>query len=200
MPALTEGKRAPKFTLQDFRGHSHPGAMGDAKYLVVYFYPKDDTPGCTIEAKEFSAKYSTFKRKQAHVYGISGGDARSKEKFCGKFDLAVPLLSDSDFAVAKKFGAFGKKSFMGRTYEGVLRKTFVLDTHFRVLKVFDTVKPEGHAEEVLQVIEELESADVAHQPVRANPETRRDSPRAKRKKAERSMRSAQKSRAKAARR
>ena len=191
MAEISVGKRAPQFSLKDFRGHSHPVAKEKGKYIVLYFYPKDDTPGCTVEAIQFSEHISAFKRRQVHVYGISGGDAKSKEKFCQKHDLKIPLLSDSDFAVSKKYDAYGKKSFMGRAYIGILRKTFVLDPHFRVLKIFDSVKPEGHADEVLEAIDALEAENVVHQPKHPNKTTRREVPRAKRRKAEQRSRDAQ---------
>ena len=150
---LQPGVASPKFNLKDKDGVSHKLESVKSPFTVVYFYPKDDTPGCTIEAKNFSDTLPKFKALGASVIGVSGGDSKTKAKFCGRHNLKVTLVSDSDFSIAKRFGAYGKKSFMGKSFVGILRKTFVLDANKRVLKVFDTVKPEGHAKEVLSFIE-----------------------------------------------
>ena len=195
MPTLKKNSRAPQFSLKDFRGHTHPGKLGKSEFLVVYFYPKDDTPGCTIEAKEFSKALPKFKSRNVHVYGISGGTEESKEKFCGKYGLKVTLLNDPEFEVAKAFGAFGKKTFMGRTYTGVLRKTFILDQHHRVLKVFDKVKPAGHPDEVLEAIDEMLGSGEVHEKVKPNQTTRRDNPRTNREKGLKKLHAGRKTRA-----
>ncbi len=143
------GKQAPAFSLFNQLGKRVGLKDFSSTYTVLYFYPKDDTPGCTLESKGFSSMMGAFRKAGAHVIGISGGDVASKAKFCGKYDLALDLLADTDFATSKKYGAFGEKSFMGRKYQGILRQTFVLDKNKKVLKVFESVKPQGHAEEVL---------------------------------------------------
>ncbi len=148
-------KKAPGFTLPDQDGAPVTLSKIESDFTVIYFYPKDDTPGCTIEAKEFSSEYRSFKRKGITVLGVSGGNVRSKEKFCDKYDLSIPLLADESFQVAKKFGSFGQKSFMGRKYQGIFRRTFILDRNKKVIKVFDSVSPKGHAQEVLEFIEGL---------------------------------------------
>jgi peroxiredoxin Q/BCP len=122
---------------------------------VLYFYPKDDTPGCTLEAKEFSQFLEKFKSRNVRVVGVSGGDEKTKAKFCAKYSLKVPLLSDTDFKVATSYGAYGLKKFMGRTFQGIFRKTFLVDKAGKIARIFDTVKPEGHAEEVLTAIDEI---------------------------------------------
>lgn len=146
-------KPAPSFSLPDQSGKPFSLREVRSPYTVIYFYPKDDTPGCTIEAKEFSQALAKFAKRHITVVGISGGDVRSKEKFCGKYKLKVPLLADVSFDVAKRFGAYGKKSFMGRSYEGILRRTYILDQSKRIIKEFESVKPAGHANEVLAFIE-----------------------------------------------
>lgn len=151
----TTSKKAPLFSLSDQSGAEVALAKISSDFTVLYFYPKDDTPGCTIEAQEFTAANKEFKRRGISVYGISGGDVRSKEKFCGKYNLTIPLLADPSFSVAKKFGAFGQKSFMGRTYQGIFRQTFVLDRAKRIIKVFESVSPKGHAKEVLEYIDQV---------------------------------------------
>jgi peroxiredoxin Q/BCP len=155
MASIKEGDTAPTFTLTDKDGASHNIGGKRSEYTVLYFYPKDDTPGCTIEAKEFSAYLKAFQARNARVFGISGGTDASKAKFCTKHGLSVPLLSDESFAVAQSYGAYGDKKFMGRSFKGIFRKTFVIDGVGKVVRVFDSVKPEGHAEEVLVALDEL---------------------------------------------
>lgn len=150
---LIAGAKAPSFVLSDKTGHRFDPEKAAADYTVIYFYPKDDTPGCTIEAKEFSDLLPQFKKLNTTVIGISGGDDKSKEKFCKKHDLSVLLLSDPDFEVAKSFGAYGKKQFMGKTFDGIFRKTFILDRNLNIIHVFEDVSAQGHAQEVLSFIE-----------------------------------------------
>lgn len=167
MPSLKVGAKAPSFALLDQSGTQRTLKSLGADYVVLYFYPKDDTPGCTIEAREFSEHTAAFKKLGAQVIGVSGGDVRSKEKFCSKYDLDLMLLADGDFAVAKKFGVYGKKKFMGREYMGVLRQTFVLDKGGKVLHKFAEVSPQGHAEEVLKFLKSGASATAAPRKARA---------------------------------
>ena len=155
MAGLEVGQFAPQFSLKDMDGKAHSLKTSKAEYTVIYFYPKDDTPGCTIEAKEFSQFLRKFTSRNARVVGISGGDERTKAKFCAKHSLKVPLVSDTDFKIAKSYGAYGTKKFMGRTFQGIFRKTFLVDKAGKIVLIFDTVKPQGHAEEVLAAIDEL---------------------------------------------
>lgn len=155
MSSVREGAKAPTFRLCDKDGKEHGVGLTKANYTVLYFYPKDDTPGCTIEAQEFSAALKDFTRRGAQVIGISGGDQKTKEKFCSKFKLSVSLVSDSDFEVSRSYGVYGDKKFMGRTYKGIHRTTFVIDEFGKVAKVFGSVKPEGHAKEVLSALDEM---------------------------------------------
>jgi peroxiredoxin Q/BCP len=144
--------KAPKINLTDKDGESHSFETIKGDYLVVYFYPKDDTPGCTVESIAFSEALSKLKKLKATVVGISGGDDKSKTKFCKKHDLEVLLLSDTDFSVAKAFGAYGEKSFMGRKFKGIFRNTYILDKDRKVIKIFEKVKPETHVDEVLEFL------------------------------------------------
>ena len=155
MPGLQVGQSAPRFSLKDKDGKAHSLDKPMAEYTVLYFYPKDDTPGCTLEAKEFSGLIEKFASRNARVVGVSGGDEKTKEKFCKKHSLKVALVSDTDFKVAKSYGAYGTKKFMGRTFQGIFRKTFLVDKSGKIARIFDTVKPEGHAEEVLAAIDAL---------------------------------------------
>ncbi len=155
---MNVGKKAPDFALTDRSGKVHSLSSFKSDYLILYFYPKDDTPGCTIEAKEFSEFAAKLSRAGAKVVGISGGTDRTKEKFCTKHEITIPLLSDPEFEVAKAYGAYGDKVFMGRKFKGILRQTFLLDSAKKVVKVFDKVKPEGHAQELLAAIKELKKS------------------------------------------
>lgn len=155
MPGLKVGQSAPRFSLKDKDGKAHSLDTSKAEYTVLYFYPKDDTPGCTLEAKEFSQFIEKFASRNVRVVGVSGGDEKTKAKFCAKYSLKVPLVSDSDFKVAKAYGAYGTKKFMGRTFQGIFRKTFLVDKAGKIARIFETVKPEGHAEEVLAAIDEI---------------------------------------------
>ena len=150
-----EGKKAPMFTLADRNGEKLALKDVESDFTVLFFYPKDNTPGCTIEAKGFSDSLNKFTKKNIQVIGISGGDAKTKDKFCKKHSLKVNLLSDTDFKVAKKYQAFGEKKFMGRTFKGIYRHTFVLDKNKKVIKVFDKVKPAEHSREVLEFISSI---------------------------------------------
>jgi peroxiredoxin Q/BCP len=151
---LSVGAKAPVFALTDKDGKKVALKDLSNKFSVVYFYPKDDTPGCTLQAIEFTGELEAFKKRGAAIIGISGGDDKSKSKFCAKHKLGVTLLSDPDFGVAKKFGAYGEKSFMGRKFNGIFRSTFVLDKDKRVLRIFDSVSAKGHAEQVLKFLDE----------------------------------------------
>lgn len=153
MADLKIGQTAPRFSLKDKDGRAH--SLGKAEYTVLYFYPKDDTPGCTLEAKEFSQLIQKFRSRNVEVVGVSGGNEKTKASFCKKHSLKVPLVSDSDFKVAKSYGAYGLKKFMGRSFQGIFRKTFLVDKSGKIAHIFDTVKPEGHAEEVLAAIDQL---------------------------------------------
>ena len=148
---LQEGK-APDFELTDKNGEVHSLKDITADFTIVYFYPKDDTPGCTTEAKEFTADLNAFKKVNAVVVGISGGDEKSKTKFVSKYGLKILLLSDPDFSVCTKYGVYGEKTFVGKKYMGMNRTTFVLDKGREIVKVFENVKSGGHSKEVLEFL------------------------------------------------
>lgn len=150
MAKIREGAKAPRFTLCDKDGVEHGVGKTKADFLVLFFYPKDNTPGCTVESQEFSGALKEFSRRGAKVIGISGGDQKTKQKFCSKYDLKVDLVSDTDFAVSRAYGVYGEKKFMGRTYHGIHRTTFVVDKGGKIIKIFSEVTPKGHASEVLE--------------------------------------------------
>jgi len=152
MAELKIGSKSPTFALtnQDNQKISLKDIKED--FIVLFFYPKDNTPGCTIEAKSFTKQNKIFKKQNTAAFGISGGDLKSKIKFCEKAGLDIPLLIDTDGAVGTKYGVYGEKTFMGKKYIGFSRKTFILDSEKKIIHIFDKVKPEGHAEEVLKII------------------------------------------------
>ena len=141
----------PKFELEDSNGNKVKSADYKGKKHVIYFYPKDFTPGCTVEADEFSKNYNKFKKAGIHIIGISKDDADSHKKFCEKMKIPFVLLADTKTEVAKKFGVWGKKKFMGREYMGISRSTFLVNEKGKIFKAFPKVKAAGHADEVLEV-------------------------------------------------
>ena len=149
---LTPGSRAPAFSLpaDDATTVSLKSLAG--KTVVLYFYPKDDTSGCTVEACEFRDRWGAVKKAGAVVLGVSPDPVSSHLKFKKKFDLPFPLLADIDHAVAEAYGAWGEKSMYGRKYHGILRTTFIIDGSGRIARVFQKVKPKGHAAQVLEGI------------------------------------------------
>ena len=148
--ALIEpGKKAPSFRLKDQTGE--PRALSDfeGRPVVLYFYPKDDTPGCTAESCAFESNLPKFKAGKAAVLGVSILDEKSKAKFANKYGLTFPLLADADHEVAEKYGVWQQKTRYGRKYMGIVRTTYLIGPDGKVQKRWDNVKVDGHAEEVL---------------------------------------------------
>ena len=125
------------------------------KYVVLYFYPKDNTPGCTIETNDFNKLYSKFKKLDCEVYGISKDSIKSHDKFREKYKIKFDLLSDEDIKVLKKYKVWGKKKFMGREFMGTIRSTYLIDKKGEIIKVWDNVKVKDHAKEVLETLSNL---------------------------------------------
>jgi peroxiredoxin Q/BCP len=150
---LKPGDPAPAFSLPADDGSTVSLADLRGRPVVLYFYPKDDTPGCTIEACEFRDHWDAVQQAGAVVLGVSPDSVTSHRRFKEKYRLPFPLLADADHAVAKTYGAWGQKTRYGRTYEGILRTTFVIGADGRVARVFEQVKPQGHALEVLAALE-----------------------------------------------
>ena len=155
MAMIQEGKKAPEFELGSSEGGDVSLKSLKGKTVVLYFYPKDDTPGCTREACAFRDNQAVLKRKGVVVLGVSGDSLASHEKFKSKYKLNFPLLSDPDKAVAKKYGAWGEKVLYGKKTIGMIRSTFVIDGEGVVRKVFPRVKVDGHAEKVLEAVSQL---------------------------------------------
>ena len=150
---IEEGKPAPDFELQSDSGETVSLKALRGKPVVLYFYPRDDTPGCTTQACGIRDAYGRFERAGAVVLGVSPDDSRSHVKFREKYELPFTLLADTDHAVAEKYGAWGEKKFAGKSYTGVLRSTFVIDADGTVKKVIRNVKPATHADDVLAALD-----------------------------------------------
>ncbi len=151
------GDPAPDVALPDETGTIHRLTDQRGRWTILYFYPKDDTTGCTIEACEFRDSNVTINERGADVWGISPQGATSKRAFREKFDLPFTLLSDEDHAVAEAYGTWVEKENYGKTYWGVARTTFLVDPDGRVARVWSKVKPEGHAGQVLAALDELQA-------------------------------------------
>ncbi len=149
---IEEGKPAPDFELQSDNGESVKLSDLRGKQVVLYFYPKDDTPGCTTQACGIRDAYGEFERAGAVVLGVSPDDERSHVKFKKKFELPFTLLADADHHVAEEYGVWVEKKYKGRTYMGIDRSTFVIDEDGKVKKVMHKVKPDTHADDVLATL------------------------------------------------
>ena len=158
MSTPAAGDPAPPVTLPDDRGTVHDLADRRGRWTVLYFYPKDDTPGCTTEACEFRDTDADFAARDAAVWGVSPQGPSSKGAFRAKYALPFTLLADEDHAVAEAYGVWVEKQNYGKTYMGVARTTFLIDPDGTVARVWAKVKPEGHAREVLAALDELRSA------------------------------------------
>jgi len=152
---IEPGKKVPAFTLKDQNGKSHSLTDYAGRPVVLYFYPKDDTPGCTKETCDFRDHLPRFKTAKAAVFGVSILDEASKARFASKYDVNFPLLADTDHAVAEKYGVWQQKSLYGRKFMGNVRTTYLIDADGKVARRWDNVKVDGHAEEVLKAVKEL---------------------------------------------
>ena len=149
---LKEGDMAPGFELSAGVGSTVRLKDLRGRRVILFFYPRDDTPGCTREACSFRDSSEAYAARGAAVFGVSADSAKSHQKFTTKFGLNFPLLSDPDHAVATAYDSWGLKKFMGREYQGINRNTFLIDEDGRVARVWEAVKPAGHAEEVLAAL------------------------------------------------
>ena len=152
MALIDPGKKAPAFTLKDQGGTTHKLSDYEGRPLILYFYPKDDTPGCTKETCEFQAQLPSLKKSKAAVLGVSILDEKSKAKFATKYGISFPLLADADHAVAEKYGVWQEKSRYGRTYMGIARTTYLIGADGKVVQRWDNVKVDGHVEAVADAL------------------------------------------------
>jgi peroxiredoxin Q/BCP len=155
---IEEGNQAPDFELESDSGETVRLSDFRGRPVVLYFYPKDDTPGCTAEACEFRDAYDVFRERGVEILGVSPDDVRSHEKFKTKHELPFTLLADPDHKVAEAYGVWGERSFAGKKYMGINRSTFVIDEDGNVARAMLGIKPAGHA---AQVLDELQTARTA---------------------------------------
>ena len=149
--------KAPNFNLPSTSNKKYSLNDSIGKYLVLYFYPKDDTPGCTIETNEFNKLLSKFKKLECEVYGISKDSLKSHDKFKEKYKIKFDLLADEELKVLKKYKVWKKKKFMGREFMGVVRTTYLLDKKGQILKIWNNVKAKDHAKEVLETLKQTKN-------------------------------------------
>ena len=152
---LKINSKAPVFVLPSTSKEDYLLNNSTGKYVIIYFYPKDDTPGCTVEANDFNKLLSKFKKLECEVFGISKDSLKSHDKFRDKYKIKFDLLADEELKVIKKYKVWGKKKFMGREFMGVIRSTFLIDKKGKVLKVWNNVKVKDHAKEVLENLKNL---------------------------------------------
>jgi len=153
MKLLEIGDKAADFTTTDQDGNEVSLRDFRGRKVVLYFYPKDDTPGCTKEACSFRDGWAAFRRKKVAVLGVSADDEKRHKKFSQKYDLPFPLLADTDKKILKAYKVWGEKTLYGRKYMGIHRVTYLIDEKGRIAAVWPKVKPDGHAEEILEAIQ-----------------------------------------------
>ena len=152
---LKNNSKAPDFKLPSTNKSNYQLKDSLGKYVVIYFYPKDDTPGCTIETNDFNKLLSKFKKLNCEIFGISRDNLKSHDKFREKFKVKFDLLSDEETKVVKKYKVWGKKKFMGREYMGINRSTFLIDPKGKIVKIWENVNVKDHALEVLETLKSI---------------------------------------------
>ena len=153
---LKNNTKAPNFKLPSTNKSNYQLKDSLGKYVVIYFYPKDDTPGCTIETNDFNKLLSKFKKLECELYGISKDNIKSHHKFREKYNIKFDLLADEEIKVLKKYKVWGKKKFMGREFMGINRTTFLIDKKGNINKIWGNVKVNGHAKEVLDTLKDIQ--------------------------------------------
>jgi peroxiredoxin Q/BCP len=149
---IKENTKAPLFKIPSTNKNEYSLKDSLGKYVVIYFYPKDDTPGCTIETNDFNKLLPKFKKINCDVFGISKDNIKSHDKFRDKYKIKFDLLSDEDLTVLKKYNVWAKKKFMGREFMGILRTTFLIDPKRKIIKIWENVKVKDHAKDVLDTL------------------------------------------------
>lgn len=157
MNNISIGDNAPNFTLKVSNDKDLKLSDFKGKYLILYFYPKDDTPGCTLEAKDFQSLQEEFAALNAEIIGVSKDSLASHDKFCNKYGLTFHLGSDFEGDTCEKYGVWGEKSMFGKKYMGINRATFLIDTEGKVAFIWPSVSPMNHAREVLTKLKELQA-------------------------------------------
>ena len=149
---LKINSQAPNFKLLSTSKETYSLKNSLGKYVVIYFYPKDDTPGCTIENNDFNKLLSKFNKLECEIYGISKDNIKSHDKFRDKYKIKFNLLADEEIKILKKYKVWGKKKFMGREFMGINRTTFLIDKKGKIIKIWENVKVKDHAKEVLETL------------------------------------------------
>ena len=152
---LKNNTKAPNFKLPSTSKDDYLLKNSIGKYVVIYFYPKDDTPGCTIETNDFNKLLTKFKKLECEVFGVSKDNLKSHDKFRDKYKIKFDLLADEELKVLKKYKVWGKKKFMGREFMGILRTTFLIDKKGKIIKIWDNVKVKDHAKEVFDTLRDI---------------------------------------------
>ena len=152
---LKIGQNAPEFSLPDEDGKIHSFLEHRGRWILLYFYPKDDTPGCIKEACTLRDNFPKFRKLNVEVIGISADSSKSHKKFAEKYELPFILMSDEKKVILKKYGVWGEKKFMGHEFMGILRTSFLINPKGQIVKIYENVKPDGHAEEVLNDLKAL---------------------------------------------
>ena len=152
---IKENIKAPIFKLPSTSKNIYSLKDSVGKYIVIYFYPKDDTPGCTLETNDFNNLLPNFKKLNCEILGISKDNLKSHDKFREKYKIKFNLLADEDLEVLKKYKVWGKKKFMGREFMGIIRTTFLLDKKGKIIKIWENVKVKDHAKEVLETLKDI---------------------------------------------
>jgi len=153
---IKENTKAPLFNIPSTNKNKYSLKDSLGKYVVIYFYPKDDTPGCTIETNDFNKLLPKFKKLNCDVFGISKDNLKSHDKFRDKYKIKFDLLSDEDLAVLKKYKVWAKKKFMGREFMGILRTTFLINPKGKIIKIWENVKVKDHAKDVLDTLNSIQ--------------------------------------------
>jgi peroxiredoxin Q/BCP len=153
---IKENTKAPLFKIPSTNKNEYSLKDSLGKYVVIYFYPKDDTPGCIIETNDFNKLLPKFKKLNCDVFGISKDNLKSHDKFRDKYKIKFDLLSDEDLAVLKKYKVWAKKKFMGRVFMGILRTTFLIDPKGKIIKIWENVKVKDHAKDVLDTLNSIQ--------------------------------------------
>ena len=152
---IKENSKAPNFNLPSIANNNFEINKSLKQYLVIYFYPRDNTPGCTNEAKDFSKLYKEFKKLSCEIVGISKDNIESHKKFISKFKIPFQLLSDEKMIALKKYGAWGEKSMYGKKFMGIKRTTVLINPKGKIIKIWNNVKVKDHAAEVLNAVKEI---------------------------------------------
>ena len=152
---MKENSKAPDFSLPSTSNNKYSLRDSLGKYIVLYFYPKDDTPGCTIETNDFNRLLPKFKKLNCEILGISKDNLKSHDKFRDKYKIKFDLLADEEIKVLKKYKVWAKKKFMGREFMGIVRTTFLIDKKGKIIKIWNNVKVKDHAKEVLETLQNI---------------------------------------------